>query len=53
MATLRSGRKIDANANIKYTTEKSENEEKSKIKPVKDRTVLVIFFGLLIDLLGM
>jgi len=49
MATLRSGRKIDANDNIK---EKVTEEDTSKDKPVKDRTTIVIFFGLLIDLLG-
>ena len=49
MATLRSGRKLDTNENI---DDKVNEEDYSKDKPVKDRTTLVIFFGLLIDLLG-
>lgn len=47
MATLRSGRKLDANANTEEVI-----EEKEKDIPTKDRTTLVVFFGLLIDLLG-
>ena len=47
MATLRSGKKLDANANAEDVM-----EEKSKESTKKDRTTLVIFFGLLIDLLG-
>ena len=49
MATLRSGRRLDNNENI---DDKVNEEENTKDKPVKDRTTLVIFFGLLIDLLG-
>jgi len=49
MATLRSGRKLDTNENI---DDKVNEEDYSKDKPVKDRTTLVIFFGLLIDLLA-
>ena len=45
MATLRSGKKLDSNDNNNETA-----EEKGKV--VKDRTTLVVFFGLLIDLLG-
>jgi len=57
MATLRSGRKIDANANInkdatEKTNESDTDQNNSKDKPVKDRTTLVVFFGLLIDLLA-
>ena len=53
MATLRSGRKIDANANVsEKTPEKVVEDDISKDKPVKDKTTLVIFFGLIIDLLG-
>ena len=51
MATLRSGRKIDANANEKLS-EKVTEDDNSKEKLVKDKTTLVIFLGLLIDLLG-
>ena len=51
MATLRSGRKIDANGNEKLS-EKVTEDDNSKEKPVKDKTTLVIFLGLLIDLLG-
>ena len=47
MATLRSGKKLDSNDNNNETA-----EEKGKGKVVKDRTTLVVFFGLLIDLLG-
>merc|ERR1711990_1090071 len=47
MATLRSGKKLDANANAEDVM-----EEKSKESTKKDRTTLVIFFGLLIDLLA-
>ena len=47
MATLRSGKKLDANAN---TEEDIDEKKKGTIK--KDRTTLVVFFGLLIDLLG-
>ena len=47
MATLRSGKKLDANANTEEVI-----EEKEKEIPKKDRTTLVVFFGLLIDLLG-
>ena len=48
MATLRSGKKLDSNDNNNETA-----EEKGKgVKVVKDRTTLVVFFGLLIDLLG-
>ena len=47
MATLRSGKKLDFNDNNNETA-----EEKGKGKVVKDRTTLVVFFGLLIDLLG-
>ena len=47
MATLRSGKKLDANAN---TEEDIDDKKKGIIK--KDRTTLVVFFGLLIDLLG-
>jgi len=54
MATLRSGRKVDANANdfTEKTNEQVTEYDNSKEKHVKDRTILVIFFGLLIDLLG-
>eukprot|EP00090_Calanus_glacialis_P032535 TRINITY_DN5391_c0_g1_i1.p1 TRINITY_DN5391_c0_g1~~TRINITY_DN5391_c0_g1_i1.p1 ORF type:complete len:465 (-),score=144.52 TRINITY_DN5391_c0_g1_i1:112-1506(-) len=51
MATLRSGRKIDANGNEKLS-EKVTEDDNSKDKPVKDKTTLVIFLGLLIDLLA-
>jgi hypothetical protein len=51
MATLRSGRKIDANGNEKLS-EKVAEDDNSKDKAVKDKTTLVIFLGLLIDLLG-
>ena len=51
MATLRSGRKIDANGNEKLSEEVTEDEN-YKDKAVKDKTTLVIFLGLLIDLLG-
>lgn len=47
MATLRSGKKLDANAN---TEEDFEDKKKGPAK--KDLTTLVVFFGLLIDLLG-
>ena len=47
MATLRSGKKLDSNDNNNEIA-----EEKGKGKVVKDRTTLVVFFGLLIDLLG-
>lgn len=47
MATLRSGKKLDANAN---TEEDFDEKKKGTIK--KDRTTLVVFFGLLIDLLA-
>ena len=47
MATLRSGKKLDSNDNNNETA-----EEKGERKVVKDRTTLVVFFGLLIDLLG-
>ena len=47
MATLRSGKKLDANANTE-----EDLEEKKKETKTKDRTTLVVFFGLLIDLLG-
>ena len=47
MATLRSGKKLDSNDNINEIT-----EDKGKGAQVKDRTTLVVFFGLLIDLLG-
>jgi len=51
MATLRSGRKIDTNENEKLD-EKVADDDNSKDKPVKDKTTLVIFLGLLIDLLA-
>ena len=47
MATLRSGKKLDSNANTE-----EDFEEKKKGTITKDRTTLVVFFGLLIDLLG-
>ena len=47
MATLRSGKKLDSNDNINEIT-----EDKEKGAQVKNRTTLVVFFGLLIDLLG-
>ena len=47
MATLRSGKKLDANAN---TEEDFEEKKKGTVK--KDLTTVVVFFGLLIDLLG-
>jgi len=47
MATLRSGKKLDSNDNNNETA-----EEKGKGQVVKDRTTLVVFFGLLIDLLA-
>ena len=47
MATLRSGKKLDANANTEENL-----EEKKKGTNTKDWTTLVVFFGLLIDLLG-
>ena len=53
MTTLRSGRKVDANANVsEKTPEQVIEDDNSKDKPVKDKTTLVIFFGLIIDLLG-
>lgn len=49
MATLRSGKKLDSNNDNNNETA----EEKGKgVKEVKDRTTLVVFVGLLIDLLG-
>lgn len=47
MATLRSGKKLDANANTEDVLEENKKET-----PKKDRTTLVVFFGLLIDLLA-
>ena len=47
MATLRSGKKLDTNDNNNEVT-----DDKKTQKPPKDRTTLVVFFGLLIDLLG-
>jgi len=47
MATLRSGKKLDANAN---TEEDFEDKKKGTVK--KDLTTVVVFFGLLIDLLA-
>ena len=50
MATLRSGRRLDPD-----TLNNNDNEEadtKKEQPPVKDRTTLVVFGGLLIDLLG-
>ena len=55
MATLRSGRRVDANANIKQddkAPEKVIDDENSNDKPGKDKTTIVIFLGLLLDLLG-
>ena len=55
MATLRSGRRVDANANIKQddkAPEKVIDDENSNDKPGKDKTSIVIFLGLLLDLLG-
>ena len=46
MATLRSGKRLDADNNNDIT------EDKKKQTPVKDRTTLIVFFGLLIDLLA-
>ena len=46
MATLRSGKKLDSDNNNEVV------EEKQKQTPVKDRTTLIVFFGLLIDLLA-
>ena len=51
MATLRSGRKIDSKGNEKLS-EKVTEDVNSKDKAVNDKTTLVIFLGLLIDLLG-
>ena len=51
MATLRSGRKVDANANIKHDDEAPEKVTDDD-KPTKDKTTVVIFVGLLLDLLG-
>ena len=51
MAKLRSGRKVDANGNVKPSKKVTENDN-SKDKPSKEKTTLVIFLGLLIDLLG-
>ena len=51
MATLRSGRKVDANGNVKLSEKVTEDDD-SKDKPSKDKTTLVVFLGLLIDLLG-
>ena len=49
MATLRSGKKLDSSND----NNNEIAEEKGKgVKEVKDRTTLVVFFGLLIDLLG-
>ena len=49
MATLRSGKKLDSSNDNNNETA----EEKGKgVKEVKDRTTLVVFIGLLIDLLG-
>ena len=47
MATLRSGKKLDTNDNNNEVS-----DDKKTQKPPKDRTTLVVFFGLLIDLLG-
>ena len=47
MATLRSGKKLDTTDNNNEVT-----DDKKTQKPPKDRTTLVVFFGLLIDLLG-
>ena len=46
MATLRSGKRLDAADN------NNEVVEDKKKHPVKDRTTLIVFFGLLIDLLA-
>ena len=51
MATLRSGRKVDANSNINHD-EKVTDDDNAKDKPTKDKTTVVIFVGLLLDLLG-
>jgi len=51
MATLRSGRNVDANQNLN-NPEKVVDEGDSKDNTGKDRTSLVIFLGLLIDLLA-
>ena len=51
MATLRSGRKVDANGNSQKTEEPVE-EDNSKDKSPKDNTSVIVFVGLLIDLLG-
>eukprot|EP00092_Neocalanus_flemingeri_P004462 GFUD01004801.1.p1 GENE.GFUD01004801.1~~GFUD01004801.1.p1 ORF type:complete len:469 (-),score=113.46 GFUD01004801.1:294-1700(-) len=54
MATLRSGRKVDANENklVEDTPGTATDDDNSKDKPSKDKTSIVIFIGLLIDLLA-
>ena len=47
MATLRSGKRLDADNN-----NDTLELDKKKQTPVKDRTTLIVFFGLLIDLLA-
>ena len=53
MASQRIGPKVDTNAETKLINGKDMDEDNSKIKITKDKTILVIFVGLLVDLLGM
>ncbi|XP_023345055.1 major facilitator superfamily domain-containing protein 10 [Eurytemora carolleeae] len=56
MATLRSAARRDANGNTKFESEVGEGEKKGekdeKKNEKKDNTTIVVFFGLLIDLLA-
>ena len=55
MASQRIGPKVDTNTETKLINAdgKDMDEDNSKIKITKDKTILVIFVGLLVDLLGM
>ena len=54
MASQRTAHRFDPNTETKLTnsTEKDMDEDKSKIKISKDKTILVVFIGLLLDVLG-
>ena len=54
MASQRISPKVDTNAETKLINAdgKDMDEDKSKIKITKDRTILIVFIGLLLDLLG-
>ena len=54
MASQRIGPKVDTNTETKLINAdgKDMDEDKSKIKITKDRTILIVFIGLLLDLLG-